>query len=194
MFCSNLVIRSGFKWKVTDFGISTVGTARRLIATEGRRGSPLYLAPEILNSQSDIPSYTNKVDIWGLGMIMFELVTGRRAFKSEYDVMEYPRSGTCPQVSESENKHWDGQFDDTLGFAVIEAAVELLLSINTSSDLLPTINSTDIPRWPHLNKQIAWILDRDPFKRPSIDQFRVLMAVNRIIYGSRLVSLHFRRN
>ena len=52
--------------KLGDFGISTAGTSKRLIVTKDARGSGSYYAPEILLSDAETPSYTNKVDIWGL--------------------------------------------------------------------------------------------------------------------------------
>jgi len=67
-------------WKVADFGITTAGTSKSLIATDNKRGTVHYLAPEIILAQPGVPSYTNKVDIWSLGAILYELWTGKRAF------------------------------------------------------------------------------------------------------------------
>ena len=67
-------------WKVADFGITTAGTSKNLIATNNQRGTLHYLAPEIILCEPGIPSYTNKVDIWSLGAILYELRTGRKAF------------------------------------------------------------------------------------------------------------------
>jgi serine/threonine protein kinase len=67
-------------WKVGDFGITTVGTSKNLIATNNQRGTLHYLAPEIILCEPGVPSYTNKVDIWSLGAILYELCTGRKAF------------------------------------------------------------------------------------------------------------------
>jgi serine/threonine protein kinase len=67
-------------WKVADFGITTAGTSKNLIATNNQRGTLHYLAPEIILCEPGVPSYTNKVDIWSLGAILYELCTGRKAF------------------------------------------------------------------------------------------------------------------
>jgi serine/threonine protein kinase len=42
-------------------------------------GTPLNMAPEILEKKI----YNNKVDIWSLGVILFELVTGSPPFKAQ---------------------------------------------------------------------------------------------------------------
>jgi serine/threonine protein kinase len=45
-------------------------------------GSVGYRAPELLSQR---PTYTNKVDIWALGCILYELSVGYRAFSSDMD-------------------------------------------------------------------------------------------------------------
>ena len=40
------------------------------------RGTPLYIAPEIINNQA----YTDKVDIWSFGIIIYEFFCGRSPF------------------------------------------------------------------------------------------------------------------
>ena len=70
--------------KVLDFGLSKVteqvGTPTRersLTASNTAMGSPAYMSPEQWMSASDVGLGT---DIWALGAILFELVTGRQPF------------------------------------------------------------------------------------------------------------------
>jgi serine/threonine protein kinase len=39
-------------------------------------GTPLYMAPELIKHQK----YTEKVDVWGLGVITYQLLSGRTPF------------------------------------------------------------------------------------------------------------------
>jgi Protein kinase domain len=77
------------QWKLTDFGISAQATAVHSLTTERRRGTGSYCAPEILQ---DHPTFSNNVDIWGLGCLLYELVTGQIAFKRDWNTMQYATS------------------------------------------------------------------------------------------------------
>jgi serine/threonine protein kinase len=41
-------------------------------------GSPIYMAPEILNGQI----YSNKADIWSIGVVLYEMLFGYCPFES----------------------------------------------------------------------------------------------------------------
>jgi len=41
-------------------------------------GSPLYMAPELVNRQA----YTEKIDVWSLGVITYQLLCGKTPFES----------------------------------------------------------------------------------------------------------------
>lgn len=41
-------------------------------------GSPLYMAPELVNRQP----YNEKVDVWSLGVVMYQLLSGKTPFES----------------------------------------------------------------------------------------------------------------
>ena len=72
--------------KLLDFGISKVvrgagGTqGSALTSTTELLGSPLYMSPEQLQSTRDVGVGT---DIWGLGVILYELVAGTPPFAAE---------------------------------------------------------------------------------------------------------------
>lgn len=73
--------------KVLDFGISklTVASAstsadQAMTSTQAVMGSPLYMSPEQLMSARDVDLRT---DIWALGVICFELLTGKLPFEGE---------------------------------------------------------------------------------------------------------------
>jgi serine/threonine-protein kinase len=77
----------GVVLKILDFGISKdVGTSRRAgspttLSKAGLAvGSPYYMSPEQMRAASDLDA---RADIWSLGAILFELVTGKCPFEAE---------------------------------------------------------------------------------------------------------------
>ncbi len=69
--------------KVLDFGISkvtTIGSDHSLTKTTDVMGSPNYMAPEQIRSSRDVDERT---DIWALGVILYELISGRVPFLAD---------------------------------------------------------------------------------------------------------------
>ena len=64
--------------KIIDFGFATYLQKGELITV--KLGTPLYMSPIILNKEF-IP-YDEKTDIWSLGIICYELLTGKHPFNS----------------------------------------------------------------------------------------------------------------
>ena len=66
----NVLLSSGMQAKLTDFGWSNyinIGYKRTTVC-----GTPIYLAPEMINNTG----HDEKVDIWCIGVLLFELMTG----------------------------------------------------------------------------------------------------------------------
>ncbi len=76
--------RDGAAWiKVLDFGISKVlpGLESRQsgarVTTRESMGSPTYMSPEQMRCTRDVDG---RADIWSIGVILYELLTGRQPF------------------------------------------------------------------------------------------------------------------
>ncbi|WP_438035655.1 serine/threonine-protein kinase [Sorangium sp. So ce204] len=68
--------------KVLDFGVSkqTGVDEVELTTTGAMLGSPMYMAPEQVACSKSADART---DIWAMGVVLYELVTGRRPFDAE---------------------------------------------------------------------------------------------------------------
>ena len=77
-------------WKITDFGITCEGTSQTMRTSKDGKGTSGYRAPELMADEKY--SYNNKVDIWSMGCILYELAVGRKTFYDDLAAMEHKRS------------------------------------------------------------------------------------------------------
>ncbi len=87
---ANIVLDSENRARVTDFGLAfqlPSATSR----AEGFAGTPCYMAPEQLTAPG---LSTSATDIWSLGAILYEMLTGARPYTREQ--LERAADGTLP--------------------------------------------------------------------------------------------------
>ena len=73
---ANLMLDSTGKIRITDFGLASL--AANIEASDVRAGTPAYMAPEQLEGKE----VTAKSDVYSLGLVLYEILTGRRAFNA----------------------------------------------------------------------------------------------------------------
>jgi serine/threonine protein kinase len=91
---SNVLITQSGDPMLTDFGIAKIlgeEVALDLTGTSATIGTPEYMAPE----QATSKSVDHRADIYALGIVLFEMVTGRRPYQADT-----PMAVLIKQISE----------------------------------------------------------------------------------------------
>ncbi|KRB72449.1 hypothetical protein ASE03_23325 [Kitasatospora sp. Root187] len=76
---SNLMLRSGDRVTVTDFGIARSTASTKITASHAVLGTALYMAPE----QAEGGATTPLSDLYSVGVVCYELLTGQPPFTGE---------------------------------------------------------------------------------------------------------------
>jgi eukaryotic-like serine/threonine-protein kinase len=78
----NVLVGPGGAVKVADFGIAKAAFAGDITTTGKLLGTALYLAPEQVADQP----VDHRADLYALGIVLYEMLTGRPPFKAETDL------------------------------------------------------------------------------------------------------------
>jgi hypothetical protein len=92
---ANVMLDGAGKIRITDFGLA--GIAATIKSADVRAGTPAYMAPEQLAGR-DVSA---RSDIYSLGLILYEILTGKRAFEASTlpELMKLRESGTITNPS-----------------------------------------------------------------------------------------------
>ncbi|MCA9934255.1 MAG: protein kinase [Ardenticatenaceae bacterium] len=75
----NIMVTSDNRIVLTDFGLAKLVAAPHITAEGNMSGTPNYMAPEQIRGAS----VDTRVDIYGLGVVMYRLITGRLPFAAQ---------------------------------------------------------------------------------------------------------------
>lgn len=75
----NVMILSGGRVKITDFGLARLATSPHLTHSGMITGTPSYMAPEQISGEE----LDGRADIFAVGCVLYEMVTGSRPFPGQ---------------------------------------------------------------------------------------------------------------
>jgi len=88
---ANVMLDEDGRLRITDFGLA--GVAEQIAGADVRSGTPLYMAPEQLDGRE----VTQRSDIYSLGLVLYEIFTGHKAYDAEtIEQLRDLRSSSAP--------------------------------------------------------------------------------------------------
>ena len=141
---------------LTDFGLTKrLGSIGALTRTGGWVGTPDYVAPEQIQGRN----VDRRADVYSLGCVLFEMLTGRVAYAKDSDMAKlWAHVTDPPPLPRTERPQLVEAFDDIVGRATakdpadrfptageLSAAVDDAVALQQQADQRPAVAPPDIP-------------------------------------------------
>ncbi|MGD9332521.1 MAG: serine/threonine-protein kinase [Desulfobacterales bacterium] len=184
---SNIMLDRHGTPKLTDFGIARIRTQP---SEKGVWGTPCYMSPELLKEETT----THQSDIFSLGCVMYELLTGQRAFNGENDfAIIYKITRENPTPVRELRPDLPEIFDDIMRKALSKNLQERYAScMDLAYDLRVALRGIMLPKGDKKVEDIIDLLKQVPFfqsfTREQIESLGLASSIIKVPEGKMIVT------
>jgi len=137
---ANIMLASGSDVKIADFGAAILKKSQ--VVQTAQMGSPYYMSPEQIQSKE----LTFHTDMYSLGVVLYELLTGRKPFMAESLVALMDKIVKLPPLPPSEGRaELPKALDPVIPRALMKAPAQRYPSWNEFALELSKIGQTVLP-------------------------------------------------
>ncbi len=185
---SNIILSLSGQVKITDFSIAYVKRGHSTLV-KGLFGSPSYMSPEQVKEEF----ITEKNDIFSLGSVLYELLTGKKAFdgENEYSIMFKIVNNDPPPILELKPE-LPTIFGDICNKALAkDPSQRYQCSMDFAYDLRLALRSLkEIPKETHESELLSYVKDLpffSTFAENQIDQILSACDLVKVKKGETII-------
>ncbi|MFQ5864552.1 MAG: protein kinase [bacterium] len=180
---SNIILTHRGEVKIIDFGIAKLAGQRHLTKEGMIVGTMAYMSPEQLQAKD----VDHRTDIWALGVMLYEMLTGQLPFKSDFDMTTiYSILNEEPMSLNDLNPELPRELETVVRRAMTKDPDERYLNMNEVLDALSSFNAeleSGQTKQRHFN--FGLLTRRRGFTKISMATLMILIMVAGVLFWER---------